>query len=102
MKSIQYEIYAKIAKALANPIRLKIIYLLYSKNEICVCEFVKLLKLAQPVVSKHLTTLKQAGIVKMRKNKQTIYYSLTVPCIINFFNCANKVIKYNKRYYLLA
>ncbi len=61
--------------ALSDPIRLEIIN--YLRNgEKCVCEIVPHLNLIQPLVSRHLKTLKDAGIVRCRKDGTKRMYSI--------------------------
>jgi ArsR family transcriptional regulator len=60
--------------ALSDPIRLEI--LSYLRNgEKCVCEIVPHLKLIQPLVSRHLKILKDAGIIRCRKEGTKRMYS---------------------------
>lgn len=66
---------AHIIKALADPTRLKIIYLL-QYGERCVCEIIEALKRPQPTISHHLTILKNAGILKWKKEGVWIHYRL--------------------------
>ena len=65
----------KIFKALSDETRLKLLALL-ENGELCVCEIVSILKMSQPKVSFHLNILKDAGLVKMRKEGTRIFYSL--------------------------
>lgn len=67
---------AKIFNALSDPIRIQIIEFLRD-GEKCVCEITPILDLVQPLVSRHLRILKNAGIVKRRKESTWSYYSLT-------------------------
>ena len=61
--------------ALSDPIRLEI--LSYLRNgEKCVCEIVPHLKLIQPLISRHLKILKDAGIVRCRKDGTKRMYSI--------------------------
>jgi len=61
--------------ALSDPIRLEIIN--YLRNgEKCVCEIVPHLNLIQPLVSRHLKILKDAGIVRFRKDGTKRMYSI--------------------------
>jgi DNA-binding transcriptional ArsR family regulator len=69
---------AKVFNALSDPIRLEIIEFLRD-GEKCVCEITPHLKLAQPLVSRHLKILKNAGLVKRRKKGTWHMYSLTSP-----------------------
>ena len=43
-------------------------------------------------VSKHLTILKNAGIVEDDKRGKQVYYRLKVPCVLNFFHCLESVL----------
>jgi ArsR family transcriptional regulator len=64
-----------IFKALSDETRLRIIKLL-ERGELCVCDIVAALDMVQPKVSFHLGTLKEAGIIKDRKQGKWIHYSL--------------------------
>ena len=58
---------ATVFYALSDPIRLEIVNYL-RQGEKCVCEIVPHLNLIQPLVSRHLKILKDAGVVKCRKD----------------------------------
>jgi ArsR family transcriptional regulator len=64
-----------IFKALSDETRLRIIKLL-EKGELCVCDITAALDMVQPKVSFHLSTLKEAGFIKDRKQGKWIHYSL--------------------------
>lgn len=66
--------YAKLFRALSNETRLTVMVILNQK-ELCVCQIEKFLKLSQAKVSRHLTVLKYAGLVKDRREGLWIYYS---------------------------
>jgi len=68
--------------ALADPSRLEILVFLRD-GEKCVCEIVPHLNLIQPVVSRHLKILKDAGIVRCRKDGTKRMYSIVDPRIYN-------------------
>jgi ArsR family transcriptional regulator len=57
-----------VLKALAHPVRLKIVEGLLSKDECNVDRMVKALKLPQSTVSQHLGILRSSGIVQIRKD----------------------------------
>jgi DNA-binding transcriptional ArsR family regulator len=71
-----------IFHALSDPIRLEIIAYLRD-GEKCVCEIVPHLNLIQPLVSRHLKILKDAGIVRFRKDGTKRMYSIVDPKIFN-------------------
>jgi ArsR family transcriptional regulator len=64
-----------IFKALSDETRLRIIKLL-EDGELCVCDITAALDMVQPKVSFHLSTLKEAGLIKDRKSGKWIHYSL--------------------------
>jgi DNA-binding transcriptional ArsR family regulator len=68
--------------ALSDPIRLEIVSFLRD-GEKCVCEIVPNLNLIQPLVSRHLRILKDAGIVRCRKDGTKRMYSIVDSRIFN-------------------
>lgn len=66
---------AQLFHALSDEIRLEVIDLLRD-GEQCVCELTEALDIAQPRLSWHLRTLKEAGILSDRREGRWIYYSL--------------------------
>lgn len=91
---IRFEERARVIKAMAHPTRLFIIDEL-SRGERCVCELRDMIEADISTVSKHLSVLKQAGIVADEKRGLQVWYKLRVPCILNFFGCVEDVIKSN-------
>lgn len=91
-----YEERAKIIKAMAHPSRLMMIDALVD-GEKCVCELRELVGSDMSTVSKHLALMKEAGIVVDHKVGQQVFYSLRVPCIMNFFGCVEAVMKSNAK-----
>ncbi len=87
----KYEARAAIIKAMAHPTRLFIIEKLSQKTH-CVCELKELIDADTSTVSKHLSVLKNAGIVSDQKKGLQVYYSLKAPCILNFIGCIESVI----------
>jgi len=68
--------FIKVAKALSDSNRVKIIKILQHKT-MCVCELTSALRLAQPTVSKHLKILEDAGFVCSKKNERWVNYYLS-------------------------
>ncbi len=85
---------AKIIKAMAHPSRLFIVDQL-ARSAYCVCELQEMIGDDMSTISKHLSVLKNAGIIKDEKKGAQVYYSLRVPCAIKFFDCVEDVIKRN-------
>ncbi|HAX61170.1 MAG TPA: ArsR family transcriptional regulator [Elusimicrobia bacterium] len=68
--------YARLFVTLGSVVRLKILKYLYNKKEASVSEIVYELRVNLPLVSRHLTVLKNAHILKYRREKNRIYYSI--------------------------
>lgn len=64
-----------IFKALSDETRLRILALL-KEGELCVCDIAETLKMTQPNISFHLGMLREAGLIKDKKNGRWIHYSL--------------------------
>ncbi len=88
----RYKAKAKIIKALSHPTRLFIVNEL-SKGERCVCELTEMVGDDISTVSKHLSVLKNAGIVSDEKRGTQVFYSLRLLCVLNFFSCVESVLK---------
>lgn len=69
-----------IFKALADPVRIKIIELLVSE-QLCVCHLTQELDLAQPLVSHHLKILREVGLIKPNRYRYWTYYHLDIQAI---------------------
>jgi ArsR family transcriptional regulator, arsenate/arsenite/antimonite-responsive transcriptional repressor len=65
-------------KGFADPTRIRILNLLVA-GELCVCDLVTLLRLAQPTVSRHLAYLRRTGLVEARPDLKFTYYRLAEP-----------------------
>nr|WP_282730821.1 metalloregulator ArsR/SmtB family transcription factor [Methanobacterium alcaliphilum] len=72
---------SNVFKAISDPTRLKILYLL-QEGELCVCEINTALEKPQSTISHHLTVLKSSGFIKGRKEGVWIHYKLSNPSII--------------------
>jgi ArsR family transcriptional regulator len=66
----------QIAKALADANRVRILVFL-AQSELCLCQIIEMLGLAPSTVSKHLSILRQAGLVEDNKSGKWVYYSLS-------------------------
>lgn len=64
-----------VMKALSDPGRVKVLKMLEGR-ELCACEIIRLLGLAQPTVSRHLKVLVDAGLVTGRKVGAWVHYRL--------------------------
>jgi len=93
---IQYEARASIIKALGHPSRLFIVEEL-QKEKRSVGELTDMIGADTSTVSKHLSVLKNAGLVIDEKEGTVVYYSLLCPCILDFIGCVETVIETNTR-----
>jgi DNA-binding transcriptional ArsR family regulator len=66
---------ARLFAALSDPTRLRLLLALRS-GELCACQLIGLVGLAPSTVSKHLTLLREAGMVAARKEGRWVYYRL--------------------------
>ena len=90
----RYEARAGIIKAMSHPTRLFMVDEL-SRGERCVHELTEMVGVDVSTISKHLSILKGVGIVADEKRGAQVFYSLRVPCVLNFFSCVESVIKAN-------
>ncbi len=97
----RYQARAKVVKALAHPTRLFIVDQL-AKEERCVGELTEMIGADMSTVSKHLSVLKDAGIVADEKRGLMVYYRLRVPCILSIFGCIEGVLKSNAEVHMAA
>lgn len=66
---------AELFKVFGDTTRIKILYALFT-SEMCVCDIASLLNMTQSAISHQLRVLKQARLVKYRKDGKIVYYSL--------------------------
>jgi DNA-binding transcriptional ArsR family regulator len=66
---------AQLFKVFGDPTRVKILSALF-KAEMCVCDMASLFNMTQSSISHQLSVLKQARLVKYRKDGKVVYYSL--------------------------
>lgn len=90
---------SQIFKALAHPTRLFIVDKL-SEKECCVCEFVNELNVDFSTVSKHLSVLKNAGIIADEKRGQQVFYKLLMTCVCSFNRCIDSFLKTHESSFL--
>ena len=90
LKPVHFKAQAQVFKALGHPGRLLIVDEL-SRGERCVCDLAALVGSEMPTVSRHLSILKNAGIVDDDKRGTQVFYRLMTPCVMNFFKCVSAV-----------
>lgn len=67
---------AAILDVVAQPTRLRLFYLLDQIGEVCVCDLGDVLGITPSAISQHLAKFKAYGLVTVRRDNQTLYYSL--------------------------
>lgn len=89
---LRMEARAKVLKAMAHPSRLFIVEKL-AEGECSVAQLTGMIGCDMSTVSKHLAQLKAAGIVSDRREASQVFYSLTAPCVMGFFDCVENVLR---------
>ncbi len=74
-RGIRMQELLSIFKALSDETRLKMLKI-FGKGEICVCDLVSVLDMSQPKISFHLNVLKEAGLIRDRKQGKWVHYSI--------------------------
>ncbi|HEO70417.1 MAG TPA: ArsR family transcriptional regulator [Candidatus Hydrogenedentes bacterium] len=97
----RYQARAKVVKALAHPTRLFIVDQIAHKEK-CVCELTEMVGADVSTVSKHLSVLRDAGLVSDEKRGLQVFYRLRVPCILSMFGCIEGVLQANREADLAA
>ena len=88
----KYKKRSELVKALAHPTRLFIIDFL-ADGEKCVCEIVEQVGVDISTISKHLSVMKNAGLVADEKRGLNVFYRIVCPCISELFVCLENIRK---------
>ena len=74
----QAERIAPLLKALADPVRLRLLSLVasHADGEACVCDLNEAFELSQPTISHHLRVLREAGLLDRSKRGVWVYYRI--------------------------
>ena len=91
-KQLLFEKQAQIVKAIAHPLRIAIIDFLKDGPQ-CVCDIADHIGAERSNVSRHLSTLVNAGVLASQKQGLNVIYELKTPCIIQFVSCITGVLK---------
>ena len=78
---MDYDVMLPIFKALAHPVRLKILDMM-RHGEICVCHIEKALGKRQAYVSQQLMILRESNLVESRKEGLQVFYRLVDPTVL--------------------
>jgi ArsR family transcriptional regulator len=85
---------ADIVKALAHPARIAIVETLAS-GEQCVCSVAAMVGMEISTASRHLSVLRNAGVLEARKEGLKVFYRVRVPCVVHFLDCIEAVVHAN-------
>ena len=77
MEDRQRKQITRVIKALSDENRIRMICLIWSKKDLCVCEITEVIGLAQPTISSHLKLLENAGLVESYKNGLWVNYNIS-------------------------
>lgn len=77
-----------------NEVRLKLLYLIFHESRLCVCDLSDILEMKIPAISQHLRKLKDLGLVKSKREGQTIYYHISEEFHYYFDTFFNRLLKY--------
>ena len=86
------DMYVRVYKALAHPIRIKIVRTL-REGPLCVCILNENVEFSQSNLSQHLKILKDAGILKCEKDGMRILYSIKDDEVKNLLEVTETMIK---------
>ncbi len=70
---------ARIMSALGDPARLRIVNLIWHGKEVCNCQIEPITGYLPSKISRHLSLLRQAGLLSERRNGTFIYYRMKEP-----------------------
>ena len=78
LSAVQAEAIAPLLKALADPVRLRLLSLVasHADGEACVCDLNDAFELSQPTISHHLKVLHELGLLERSKRGVWVYYRI--------------------------
>ena len=85
-----YEQAASLLRALSHPVRLRILEVLASEREACVCHLESHLGQRQAYISQQLTRLREAGLVSTRREGLNVFYSLVDDSVLPLLEAGRK------------
>lgn len=91
-----YEMHAEVCKALAHPLRIEVIDLL-QKGELCFSDILEQTGGLKSNLSQHISVMTGSGILKVRKESQCNYYSLSSPKVAKACSIMREVLMENIR-----
>ena len=76
LKNFNVQFGAQIFKAFSDESRIRIMNLLYRNEELCISDLEMILDFTQTKTSRHITYLKNAGLLSFRKHDQWVFYHI--------------------------
>lgn len=83
---------SEIIKAIGHPIRLEIVEILREEGEACVCHLEHRTGHRQAYISQHLSRLREAGLVRDRREGMNVFYALSVDRVGALIDAANEIL----------
>lgn len=74
LKKFSLPVGTQVFKALSDESRIRILNLIYQKEEMCISDLEHILDFTQTKTSRHITYLKNSGILNVRKQDQWVFY----------------------------
>ncbi|PHI18260.1 transcriptional regulator [Lewinellaceae bacterium SD302] len=87
------ELSTEVLRALAHPLRMKILKFIDQQNEINVNKIYSSLGLEQSITSQHLRILRTAGLVETERHGKYIHYRLSYPKLSSTSNAVERFLK---------
>ncbi len=79
-----------VFKALAHAARVRVVRELSDGGEKCVCDLVAACGLGWSTVSRHLSVLREAGVIEEERRGQQVFHRLALPCVTRFVDCLER------------
>ncbi len=87
VEKLEYSV--ELARALAHPLRMKILQFIDQKGEINVNKIYNALKLEQSITSQHLSILRSADVVRASREGKLVVYTVNYPIVERAINAVN-------------
>lgn len=92
MNREDFQLQARLLRALANDLRLSIVHQLSSDDQ-SVGQLASVVGCDHSTMSKHLSVLRAEGIVADRREANRVVYRLAMPCAVKFLLCATEALR---------
>ncbi len=76
LKNFNLQYGSQIFKSFSDEARIRILFLLYNQEELCISDLEHILNFTQTKTSRHITYLKNAGLLSVRKHNQWVFYQI--------------------------